>query len=150
MKEQMMCPHCGKLFPKEYSIPTHDYPKLTRQVCKGSGQAPRKPDDTRRLWNGSWNPNIVAADTDKWKPIAAFRLPPDGEELITADDIEAAGIILSHVTPKAFLVGLTDKPWGIYAFQIPKTATKKQLALFCEALGVKPKGSDDDGGKAKS
>ena len=50
----MKCPHRGR----EYSdracrplIPTHDYPKLARQVCPGSGQQPRNAEsDMRPLW----------------------------------------------------------------------------------------------------
>ena len=137
-----MCPHCGHTYmPLLTVVPTHSWPKPTRQVCPGSGQKARKPDDPRVLWNGKPNPHLPLPK-DK-KPISEFRIPPDGEELLTADDIEAAGIIHSHTTPKLFLVGLPDRPWGIYAFQIPKTATKRQLALFCEALGVKPKEVDD-------
>jgi hypothetical protein len=48
------CPHCGKLLCDENMpdgmVPTHDFPKLCRQVCPGSGQHPRGVVDLRPLW----------------------------------------------------------------------------------------------------
>lgn len=46
------CPHCGEEFTKlnkEGKIPTHDYPKPCRSVCRGSGNNPRSSDETP-LW----------------------------------------------------------------------------------------------------
>lgn len=44
------CPHCGDSFRslKDGNIPTHDFPKPCRTVCRGSGQQPRKKDSP--LW----------------------------------------------------------------------------------------------------
>jgi len=54
-----MCPHCGELFSPCDLIPTHNWPKPTRQVCPGSGQIPRDPiSDGRPLWNGKPNPHF--------------------------------------------------------------------------------------------
>lgn len=46
------CPNCGELFGrlKDGKIPTHDFPKPCRSVCKGSGQEPREKNDHRPLW----------------------------------------------------------------------------------------------------
>jgi ribosomal protein L37AE/L43A len=40
------CPHCGERFTKlkEGMIPTHDFPKPCRMVCRGSGKPPRRKD----------------------------------------------------------------------------------------------------------
>jgi ribosomal protein L37AE/L43A len=40
------CPHCGESFNKlkNGKIPTHDFPKPCRQVCRGSGLDPRDGD----------------------------------------------------------------------------------------------------------
>lgn len=45
------CPHCGESFKalKDGKIPTHDFPKPCRQVCRGSGQYPKSREDTP-LW----------------------------------------------------------------------------------------------------
>lgn len=57
-----MCPHCGWQYdqaaeekkrknPIPGKVPTHDYPKMCRSVCPGSGQVPRNPEtDNRPLW----------------------------------------------------------------------------------------------------
>lgn len=49
------CPHCGEIFHaprcRDGLIPTHDFPRLTRRVCPGSGNAPRNAmSDRRPLW----------------------------------------------------------------------------------------------------
>lgn len=46
-----VCPNCGELFSslKNSMIPTHDFPKPCRQVCRGSGQPPKSSADTP-LW----------------------------------------------------------------------------------------------------
>lgn len=58
----LMCPHCGWQYdPAEEEkrrktfnhslVPTHDYPKMCRSVCRGAGQIPRNPESDRRpLW----------------------------------------------------------------------------------------------------
>lgn len=142
-ERQYMCPHCGELFfNAPIAVPTHNYPKPTRQVCKGSGQTPRGPDDTRRLWNGHKNPNLDSAK----RPISDFRItevfdvPP-----VTDKEIEAMGITVAHVSPVSFACGLPGKPWEISFIRIPKTVKRAQLALFCKALGVTPKKEGDDG-----
>lgn len=45
------CPHCGEGFDrlKNHVVPTHDHPRLCRQVCPGSGESPRT--DGATLWN---------------------------------------------------------------------------------------------------
>lgn len=54
-----MCPHCGEdVFLGAVTGLTefHNYPKLSRQVCPGSGQNPRCAEsDARLLWNGEPN-----------------------------------------------------------------------------------------------
>jgi hypothetical protein len=51
---QLKCPHCGKHFSQEECkplTPTHNWPKITRQVCPGSQQQPRNAEtDHRPLW----------------------------------------------------------------------------------------------------
>lgn len=45
------CPHCGEGFAtlkNGSEIPTHDFPRPCRQVCPGSGEAPRRKDS--QLW----------------------------------------------------------------------------------------------------
>lgn len=44
------CPHCGEEFTKlkDGKIPTHDFPRPCRSVCRGSGQQPRRRD--KPLW----------------------------------------------------------------------------------------------------
>lgn len=51
-EHRAMCPHCGETFDGwPELIPTHDWPKLTRQVCPGSKQIPRNSgSDRRALW----------------------------------------------------------------------------------------------------
>ncbi len=139
---QVMCPNCGSLFPQTYYIPTHDFPKPTRQVCKGSGQAPRRPDDTRRLWNGKYNPNLDSAKkpSSDFRDTEVFDVPP-----VTAKEIEALGITVAHASPASFSCGLPGAPWEISFVRIPKTVKRAQLALFCQALGIKPKKEGDDG-----
>jgi len=48
------CPHCGEIFHagrcRDALIPTHCFPRLSRAVCPGSGQAPRGIADRRPLW----------------------------------------------------------------------------------------------------
>ena len=57
------CPHCGEVFAARKclggSIPTHDFPKLCRQVCCGSGQCPRSLADRRPLWKDDPEVNVV-------------------------------------------------------------------------------------------
>lgn len=50
-KPTATCPHCGEAFTKlkDGKIPTHDFPKPCRSVCKGSGQEPKAHADTP-LW----------------------------------------------------------------------------------------------------
>lgn len=50
-KPTATCPHCGEKFTslKDGKIPTHDFPRPCRQVCRGSGQEPKAHDDTP-LW----------------------------------------------------------------------------------------------------
>lgn len=50
-KPKASCPHCGEAFTalKAGVIPTHDFPKPCRQVCRGSGQLPRATPETP-LW----------------------------------------------------------------------------------------------------
>lgn len=45
------CPHCGESFKalRDGKIPTHDFPKPCRSVCRGSGRSPRSADDAP-LW----------------------------------------------------------------------------------------------------
>jgi uncharacterized Zn-finger protein len=45
------CPYCGERFAKlrDGKIPTHDFPKPARAVCRGSGEEPKQHDDTP-LW----------------------------------------------------------------------------------------------------
>ncbi len=56
MQSNLMCPHCGELFPQSQLvggrlIPTHDYPRPCRSVCPGTEQNPRNPEtDHRTLW----------------------------------------------------------------------------------------------------
>lgn len=47
-----ICPNCGEQFSKlkDGAIPTHDFPKPCRSVCKGSGAQPRGEKDDRPLW----------------------------------------------------------------------------------------------------
>ena len=48
---QCMCPHCGEVFSGMPAlIKTHDWPRPCRQICPGSGQVPRDPNDRRPLW----------------------------------------------------------------------------------------------------
>lgn len=46
------CPNCGELFIKlkDGKIPTHDFPKPCRSVCRGSGEDSRPEKDERPLW----------------------------------------------------------------------------------------------------
>jgi len=47
------CPHCGEVFAQLLPgglVPTHDYPKLCRQVCLGAGEYGRGIADKRPLW----------------------------------------------------------------------------------------------------
>lgn len=55
-----MCPHCGEILKMTGELtPTHDWPKLMRQVCPGSQQNPRNAEsDGRPLWNGESNPHF--------------------------------------------------------------------------------------------
>lgn len=50
-KPTATCPHCGETFTslKAGKIPTHDYPRPCRQVCRGSGEEPKAHADTP-LW----------------------------------------------------------------------------------------------------
>jgi endogenous inhibitor of DNA gyrase (YacG/DUF329 family) len=50
-KPTALCPHCGQAFTKlkDGKIPTHDYPKPCRVVCRGSGENPKSREDTP-LW----------------------------------------------------------------------------------------------------
>lgn len=46
------CPNCGEQFAKigkDGKIPSHDFPKPCRSVCRGSGQDPKHDPDTP-LW----------------------------------------------------------------------------------------------------
>src|SRR6185437_257307 len=47
-----VCPNCGETFAelKDGKIPTHDFPRPCRAVCRGSNQQPRHPDDKSLLW----------------------------------------------------------------------------------------------------
>jgi|ERR1700722_2987244 len=49
----MMCPHCGKTYPKLYAdrlVPVHKYPNNGTR-CPGSEQTPRNSESDRRpLW----------------------------------------------------------------------------------------------------
>lgn len=51
MKPTATCPHCGEQFTKlkDGKIPTHDFPRPCRSVCRGSGQEPKQHADTP-LW----------------------------------------------------------------------------------------------------
>lgn len=63
--ETGMCPHCGEivLLDREVLTATHDWPKLTRQVCPGSQQNPRcAKSDARPLWNGQPNRHFGGGD----------------------------------------------------------------------------------------
>lgn len=50
-KPTAMCPNCGEKFTslKDGKIPTHDFPKPCRSVCRGSGQPPKHNSGTP-LW----------------------------------------------------------------------------------------------------
>ncbi len=50
-KPTATCPHCGEQFTKlkDGKIPTHDFPRPCRAVCRGSGQQPKAHADTP-LW----------------------------------------------------------------------------------------------------
>jgi uncharacterized Zn-finger protein len=50
-KPTATCPYCGEKFTKlkDGKIPTHDFPKPCRSVCRGSGEQPKANDDTP-LW----------------------------------------------------------------------------------------------------
>jgi endogenous inhibitor of DNA gyrase (YacG/DUF329 family) len=50
-KPTATCPHCGEKFTKlkDGVIPTHDFPRPCRQVCRGSGEQPKQHADTP-LW----------------------------------------------------------------------------------------------------
>lgn len=51
MQPKATCPNCGEQFTKlkDGAIPTHDFPKPCRAVCRGSGQQPKRRKDTP-LW----------------------------------------------------------------------------------------------------
>lgn len=53
-KPTAACPHCGEKFTslKDGKIPTHDFPRPCRSVCRGSGNQPKQHDDTP-LWKDS-------------------------------------------------------------------------------------------------
>lgn len=43
------CPHCGEQFDRlrsDGTIPTHDFPKPCRSVCRGAGKPPKAREDT--------------------------------------------------------------------------------------------------------
>ncbi len=50
-KAKVTCPYCGEMFPRldAGKIPTHDFPKPCRSVCRGSGQVPKARNSTP-LW----------------------------------------------------------------------------------------------------
>jgi hypothetical protein len=50
-KPTATCPHCGEQFTrlKDGKIPTHDFPRPCRSVCRGSGEQPKQHKDTP-LW----------------------------------------------------------------------------------------------------
>lgn len=43
-KTTALCANCGEPFAKlnDGAIPTHDFPKPARSVCRGSGKPPRR------------------------------------------------------------------------------------------------------------
>lgn len=48
-KPTATCPHCGEQFAKlraDGTIPTHDFPKPCRSVCRGAGKQPKAHADT--------------------------------------------------------------------------------------------------------
>ncbi len=66
LAEVAKCPHCGETFKVEQLrdglIPTHDFPKPCRSVCRGAGQNPRPLHYTGPLGKDAPSAQVSTAD----------------------------------------------------------------------------------------